>query len=85
MPLSAWLAPLLAVVLALGSSLATIGLTIPAVAVVSLVLEKPLTLGLDPQEMVLLVLTFGTGRANIVFGLVHLVVFALFVFLVFVP
>jgi Ca2+:H+ antiporter len=78
--------------LALGSSLATIGLTIPAVAVVSLVLEKPLTLGLDPQEMVLLVLTFvvsmltfGTGRTNIVFGLVHLIVFALFVFLVFVP
>ena len=78
--------------LALGSSLATIGLTIPAVAVVSLVLEKPLTLGLDSQEMVLLVLTFvismltfGTGRTNIVFGLVHLVVFALFVFLVFVP
>jgi Ca2+:H+ antiporter len=76
----------------LGSSLATIGLTIPAVAVVSLVLEKPLTLGLDPQEMVLLVLTFvismltiGTGRNNIVLGLVHLVVFALFVFLVFVP
>jgi Ca2+:H+ antiporter len=78
--------------LALGSSLATIGLTIPSVAVVSLVLEKPLTLGLDPQEMVLLVLTFvismltfGTGRTNIVFGLVHLIVFALFVFLVFVP
>uniref|UniRef100_Q07J63 Sodium/calcium exchanger membrane region n=1 Tax=Rhodopseudomonas palustris (strain BisA53) TaxID=316055 RepID=Q07J63_RHOP5 len=78
--------------LALGSSLATIGLTIPSVAVVSLVLEKPLTLGLDPQEMVLLVLTFvismltfGTGRTNIVFGMVHLVVFALFVFLVFVP
>jgi Ca2+:H+ antiporter len=78
--------------LALGSSLATIGLTIPAVAVVSMVLEKPLTLGLDSQEMVLLVLTFvvsmltfGTGRTNIVFGLVHLVVFALFVFLVFVP
>jgi Ca2+:H+ antiporter len=78
--------------LALGSSLATIGLTIPSVAVVSLVLKKPLTLGLDPQEMVLLVLTFvvsmltfGTGRTNIVFGLVHLIVFALFVFLVFVP
>jgi Ca2+:H+ antiporter len=78
--------------LALGSSLATIGLTIPAVVVVSLVLEKPLTLCLDPQEMVLLVLTFvismltiGTGRNNIVLGLVHLVVFALFVFLVFVP
>ncbi len=78
--------------LALGSALATIGLTIPAVALVSLVLDKQLTLGLETQEMVLLVLTFfismltfGNGRTNIMFGLVHLVVFALFVFLVFVP
>jgi Ca2+:H+ antiporter len=78
--------------LALGSALATIGLTIPAVAVVSLVLDKQLTLGLETQEMVLLVLTFfismltfGNGRTNIMFGLVHVVVFALFVFLVFVP
>jgi Ca2+:H+ antiporter len=78
--------------LALGSSLATIGLTIPAVAVVADVLGKQLVLGLNPQEMVLLVLTFilsmltfVTGRTNILFGLVHLVVFAIFVFLVFVP
>jgi Ca2+:H+ antiporter len=34
---------------------------------------------------VLGMLTFGTGRTNILFGLVHLVVFAVFVFLVFVP
>jgi Ca2+:H+ antiporter len=60
--------------------------------VVSLVLDKRLTLGLESQELVLLVLTFfvsmltfGTGRTNILFGLVHLVVFAVFVFLVFVP
>jgi Ca2+:H+ antiporter len=78
--------------LALGSSLATIGLTIPAVAVAAYALNKPLVLGLNGQEMVLLVLTFilsmltfGTGRTNILFGLVHLVVFAVFVFLVFVP
>src|SRR5580704_16806640 len=78
--------------LALGSSLATIGLTIPAVAVTAYALDKQLVLGLDPQNMVLLVLTFvlsmltfGTGRTNILFGLVHLVVFAVFVFLVFVP
>jgi len=78
--------------LALGSSLATIGLTIPAVAVAAYALDKQLVLGLDAQEMVLLVLTFilsmltfGTGRTNILFGLVHLVVFAVFVFLVFVP
>jgi Ca2+:H+ antiporter len=78
--------------LALGSSLATIGLTIPAVAVAAYALDKELVLGLSPQDMVLLVLTFvlsmltfGTGRTNILFGLVHVVVFAVFVFLVFVP
>src|SRR6202047_2030962 len=78
--------------LALGSSLATIGLTIPAVAVAAYALDKQLVLGLNDQETVLLVmtlllsmLTFGTGRTNILFGLVHLVVFAVFVFLVFVP
>jgi Ca2+:H+ antiporter len=78
--------------LALGSSLATIGLTIPAVAVAAYALDKQLVLGLNIQDMVLLVLTFflsmltfGTGRTNILFGLVHLVVFAVFVFLVFVP
>jgi Ca2+:H+ antiporter len=34
---------------------------------------------------ILSMLTFGTGRTNILFGLVHLMVFAIFVFLVFVP
>jgi Ca2+:H+ antiporter len=78
--------------LALGSSLATIGLTIPAVAEAAYVLDKTLVLGLDQREMVLLVmtlilsmLTFGTGRTNILFGLVHVLVFAVFVFMVFVP
>jgi len=78
--------------LALGSSLATIGLTIPAVAVAAYALDRQLVLGLNLQEMVLLVLTFilslltfGTGRTNILFGLVHMVVFAVFIFMVFVP
>jgi Ca2+:H+ antiporter len=78
--------------LALGSSLATIGLTIPAVAAVAYLLDKRLVLGLNGQEVVLLILTFilsmltfGTGRTNILFGLVHMVVFAIFVFMVFVP
>jgi Ca2+:H+ antiporter len=78
--------------LALGSSLATIGLTIPAVAIAAYALDKQLVLGLNGQETVLLLLTFilsmltfGTGRTNILFGLVHLMVFAIFVFLVFVP
>jgi Ca2+:H+ antiporter len=78
--------------LALGSSLATIGLTIPAVAVAAYALDKKLELGLNAQSTILLVLTFvlsmltfGTGRTNILFGLVHMVVFAVFVFMVFVP
>jgi Ca2+:H+ antiporter len=78
--------------LALGSSLATIGLTVPAVAVAAYALDMQLVLGLNLQEMVLLVLTFilsmltfGTGRTNILFGLVHMVVFAVFLFMVFVP
>ena len=78
--------------LALGSSLATIGLTIPAVAIVTTVLKKDLVLGLGTREMVILtmtmlvsMLTFGTGRTNILFGFVHVLMFAVFIFLVFVP
>lgn len=78
--------------LALGSSLATIGLTIPAVGLAGYALDKPLILGLSPPGMALLILTFvlsmltfGTGRTNVLFGLVHMVVFAVFVFLLFVP
>jgi Ca2+:H+ antiporter len=78
--------------LALGSSLATIGLTIPAVAVAAYALDKQLVLGLSSQDTVILLLTFmlsmltfGTGRTNILFGMVHMVVFAVFVFMVFVP
>jgi Ca2+:H+ antiporter len=78
--------------LALGSSLATIGLTVPAVAIAAFALDKQLVLGLSEQNMVelfltfiLSMLTFGTGRTNILFGLVHMVVFAVFIFMVFVP
>lgn len=78
--------------LALGSSLATIGLTIPAVGLATYVIDQPLVLGLNPQNTALLfltfllsMLTFGTGRTNVLFGLVHMVVFAVYVFMVFVP
>lgn len=78
--------------LALGSVLASIGLTIPAVASVSILMHKPLTLGLGPKEEVLLavtlivsVLTLGTGRTTVLQGLVHLVLFAIFLFLAVVP
>ncbi len=78
--------------LALGSALASIGLTIPVVAVASVALDIPLTLGLDPKDLVLLFLTFlvgaitlGTGRTNLMQGAVHLVIFAAFLFLALVP
>jgi len=78
--------------LALGSALATIGLTIPVVATLSVLLGFPLTLGLPGKEMVLLaltlivsVLTLGSGRATVLQGTVHLVLFAVFLFLAVVP
>jgi Ca2+:H+ antiporter len=78
--------------LAIGSALASIGLTIPVVAVVSVALSIPLSLGLAPKEMVLLTLTLfsstltlATGRTTVLQGAVHLVIFAVFVLLTFVP
>jgi Ca2+:H+ antiporter len=78
--------------LALGSALASIGLTIPAVAVVSVVYGQTLELGLDVKEEVFLALTIlvalitlGTGRTTVLQGIVHLVIFAAFLFLAFVP
>jgi Ca2+:H+ antiporter len=78
--------------LALGSALASIGLTIPTVAILSLALDRPLRLGLSPKDLVLLALTFavgaitlGTGRTNVLQGAVHLLIFAAFVFLAIVP
>jgi Ca2+:H+ antiporter len=78
--------------LALGSSLATIGLTIPAVAMTNIVIGKQIQLGISARDTLLLaltlflsVITFGSGRTNILAGLVHLIVFATFVFLVFIP
>ena len=78
--------------LALGSGLAAIGLTIPVVAVVSIVFDLPLELGLPPKETVLLAitllvsaLTLGGGTATVFQGAVHLVLFAAFLFLAVVP
>ena len=78
--------------LALGSALASIGLTIPAVALASVLLDLPLVLGLDAKDLVLLTLAFvvstitlGTGRTHLMQGAVHLVIFAAFLFLTLVP
>lgn len=78
--------------LALGSALATIGLTVPAIAVFSVVLDLPLELGLPPTETVLLAVTLlmmtvtlATGRSTFLHGAVHLVLFGAYLFLAVVP
>jgi len=78
--------------LALGSALATIGLTIPAVAAVSIALGQPLALGLEAKDQAMLavtlllgVITLGTGRTTVLQGVVHMVMFAAFLFFAVVP
>jgi Ca2+:H+ antiporter len=78
--------------LALGSAIASIGLTIPVIALASIWLEGPLVLGLGATQMVLLAITVAVasltvlpGRATLQEGGVHLVLFASFLFLAFVP
>jgi Ca2+:H+ antiporter len=78
--------------LAIGSALACIGLTVPVVVLASIAFQLPLVLGLEPKDMAMLALTFlvsaftlGTGRTYMMQGAVHLVLFAAFLFLAFVP
>jgi Ca2+:H+ antiporter len=74
--------------LAYGSAMASIGLTIPVIAIAMIWLPGPLTLGLEPTQIVLLalsviisVLTLAEGRALLLQGMVHLVLLATFLFL----
>jgi Ca2+:H+ antiporter len=76
----------------LGSVLATIGLTIPAVLTISLVTKRPVILGVQGGNLPLLLLTLGVSvvtftsrRTNILQGCVHLLLFAVFVLLIFAP
>jgi len=78
--------------LAIGSALACIGLTVPVVVLASIAFKLPLVLGLEAKDIALLALTFvmsaftlGTGRTYVMQGAVHLVVFAAFLVLAFVP
>lgn len=78
--------------LALGSALACIGMTIPAVAIVARVTGWTLTLGIDAKSTVLLVLSLivatqslSTGRTTVMQGTVHLVLFAVYLFTTLVP
>ena len=78
--------------LAIGSALASIGLTIPVVAVLALSMGWTLELGLGGREVVLLwlsllvcTLSLGTGRTTLLHGTVHLVIFGVFLFTTIVP
>lgn len=78
--------------LTIGSAMASIGLTIPVVVVACVAYQLPLTLGLEPKDVTLLMLTFligsitlGSGRTNVMQGAIHLVLFASFLFLTLVP
>jgi len=78
--------------LAYGSAMASIGLTIPAIAVASIWLEGELALGLEPLQLVLLalsatvgILTVVPGRAKPLNGIVHLLLLAAFLLLTVAP
>ncbi|WP_020393976.1 calcium:proton antiporter [Thiolinea disciformis] len=78
--------------LAFGSALATIGLTIPAVAIVSISMDMTIVLGLDSKSIVLLILSLfvaslsmNTGRVTVMQGAVHLVLFLTYLFMTIVP
>lgn len=78
--------------LALGSALASIGLTIPVIAVAMIWLPGPLVLGLNGTEMILLALsavvgtlTVVAGRATVLQGAVHLLIFLSFLFTAVTP
>jgi Ca2+:H+ antiporter len=78
--------------LALGSALASIGLTIPAVSLLSLYLHTELVLGIDTKSTVLLILSLfiaavalRTGRTMVLHGIVLLVIFVVYLFTTVVP
>jgi Ca2+:H+ antiporter len=76
----------------LGSVLATIGLTIPAVLTIGLITKRSVTLGVEGANLPLLLLTLGVSivtftsrKTNILQGCIHLLLFAMFVLLIFAP
>jgi Ca2+:H+ antiporter len=75
-----------------GSVLASIGLTIPAVLIIGMVTKHPIVLGVEGGNLPLLILTLGasvvtfaSGRTNILQGCIHLLLFAVFLLLIFAP
>lgn len=81
-----------AINLCLGSALSTIALTIPTVLIAAALLRHSLILGVSPLNITLLcasllvaVITFVSGRANLLQGTVHLMIFAAYLFFMFFP
>jgi Ca2+:H+ antiporter len=77
--------------IALGASLATILLTIPAVLIVSMIVGMPIDLKLSMYQIVLLSLTFlsamiifNDGETNVLEGFSHIVIFSAFIFFAFI-
>jgi Ca2+:H+ antiporter len=75
-----------------GSVLASIGLTIPAVLIIGMTTQRSVVLGIEGGNLPLLILTlgasmvtFGSGKTNVLQGCVHLVLFAVFLLLIFSP
>jgi Ca2+:H+ antiporter len=74
----------------LGSVLATIGLTIPAVLIINHLIDRPTVLGVEHTDFILLILTlalsvitFTSGRTNMLQGVVHLLLFAAYILFIF--
>jgi len=75
-----------------GSVLASIGLTIPAVVTIGIISKRSVTLGIEGGNLPLLVLTlavsvvtFTSGKTNVLQGCIHLLLFAVFLLLIFCP
>ena len=75
-----------------GSVLASIGLTIPAVLMIGMVTNRPVTLGIEGGNLPLLLLTlassivtFASGRTSVLQGCIHLLLFGVFLLLIFSP
>jgi len=76
--------------ISLGSALATIGLTVPAVLLIGIVTQHKVVLGLDPVETLMLCLTLfvsyinlSGGRSTLLQGVIHLILFAAYIVLIF--
>lgn len=78
--------------LALGSALASVGLTIPAISAVCIIYDIPFILGMDKKSIILLALSVFTvmlslsrGKTNVLYGTVLLVNLAAYIFTVIFP